>query len=96
MAKQLRFSQRTLDRHLSRLKTTYKQLREEIQLDAAQVLLRERKTIKSIALQVGFADVSSFVRAFKRWTGVTPGEYQKKALNSQGSDQDPNTSSGKH
>ena len=28
---------------------------------------------------VGFADQSNFARAFKRWTGMSPGEYQEVA-----------------
>ena len=30
-----------------------------------------------IAFMVGFSDQSNFSRAFKRWTGVSPGEFQK-------------------
>ena len=32
-----------------------------------------------IAYMIGFADQSNFARAFKRWTGVSPGEFQKAA-----------------
>jgi AraC-like DNA-binding protein len=28
----------------------------------------------------GFADQSNFSRAFKRWVGISPGEYQKAAI----------------
>lgn len=77
IARQMRFSQRTLDRHLARQGTTYKALREQLQLESAQSLLMEQFSVKQVALKVGFADVSSFVRAFKRWAGTTPGDYQK-------------------
>jgi len=32
-----------------------------------------------IAFMISFADQSNFARAFKRWTGISPGEYQKAA-----------------
>ena len=32
-----------------------------------------------IAFMVGFSDQSNFARAFKRWTGMSPGEYQDAA-----------------
>ena len=35
-------------------------------------------TIKSLAEQVGYDDISSFTRLFKRATGLTPKEYQDK------------------
>ena len=28
---------------------------------------------------VGFSDQSNFARAFKRWTGMSPGQFQKSA-----------------
>ena len=33
-------------------------------------------TFDQIAGQLGFSDVRSFRRAFKRWTGSTPNEYR--------------------
>ncbi|MBW4081225.1 helix-turn-helix domain-containing protein [Paenibacillus sp. S150] len=44
----------------------------------AKALLREpRNSIKSISLQVGFHDINTFIRTFKKYEGVTPGQYQK-------------------
>ena len=45
-------------------------------------LLREQTNTKiiTIALSVGFNDVSNFNRTFKRATGLTPAEFRKQAL----------------
>ena len=52
--------------------------------EAEQLLLdpeRRQFTILSIALEVGFASKASFNRAFKKHTGLTPSEYQRRAMN---------------
>ena len=33
---------------------------------------------KEVAERVGFSEPSAFHRAFKRWTGDTPGEYRRR------------------
>lgn len=47
-------------------------------LDRAAVLLREtRRPLSDIALHCGFGDQSHFANAFKRYRGVTAGEYRR-------------------
>ncbi|RXZ82440.1 AraC family transcriptional regulator [Paenibacillaceae bacterium] len=44
----------------------------------AKLLLQNQgNSIKSIASQVGFHDINTFIRTFKKYEGVTPGQYQK-------------------
>jgi AraC-like DNA-binding protein len=43
---------------------------------ACGALKRSDSSIKNIGLQLGYADVSSFHRAFIRWTGRTPADYR--------------------
>lgn len=41
-------------------------------------LLRTEQSISAIALSLGFADESHFIRFFRRWSGETPGRYRKR------------------
>jgi AraC-like DNA-binding protein len=47
---------------------------------AKELLVLQKLTVNEIASQVGYADVSTFLRIFKKFEGVTPGKYQKAAL----------------
>jgi len=46
---------------------------------AARLLADEERAITDIALDVGFADLSNFVRSFRRAAGVSPGQFRKAA-----------------
>jgi AraC-like DNA-binding protein len=55
------------------MKTSYQELLDEARLARADAWLRyTHMTTVEIAEQLGFGDVRSFRRAFKRWTGRTP------------------------
>lgn len=45
---------------------------------AKHLLLTTEKPIKDIVPKIGYIDVSSFIRRFKRETNLTPGQYRKK------------------
>jgi AraC-like DNA-binding protein len=34
--------------------------------------------VSEIAVMVGYSETSAFVRAFKRWSGVTPGSWRNR------------------
>jgi AraC-like DNA-binding protein len=70
----------TLQRQLNAEGTSYRDILETTRRDLAEKYLREGDYKQAeIAYMVGFSDQSNFARAFKRWTGVSPGQYRKSA-----------------
>jgi AraC-like DNA-binding protein len=62
--------------------SSYQQIKDDIRRDTAiHLLARGDTVIEDIAMQVGFSEATSFFRAFKRWTGVTPRAYLDGADN---------------
>ena len=52
-------------------------IQDRIALEAKRLLMYSDKTTKEIAHEVGFSDVSSFHRSFKKVTKLTPQEFKK-------------------
>jgi len=51
-----------------------------VRIDGAKKLLKEgNASIKDISTQTGFLDSNVFIKTFKKYEGVTPGEYRKIA-----------------
>jgi AraC family transcriptional regulator len=46
-------------------------------LEMAKAMIAERRPLAEIALDCRFSSQSSFTRAFRRLTGVTPAEYRR-------------------
>jgi AraC-like DNA-binding protein len=79
LAAELGLSSRTLRNRLGREGTTYRELVEEVRRGMAEQLLAAKNlTLDQIAERVGYADTSSFIAAFKRWSGVAPGRYRAR------------------
>jgi len=79
VAEALGLSSATLRRRLRSDGTSYQIIKDDIRRDAAIYHLgRGVMSIEQVAAKVGFIEVTSFYRAFKRWTGVTPRDYIKK------------------
>lgn len=77
-ARDLGMSERSLRRWLATEGTSYREVvRSALEAGADRMLLDPTQTIKEIALALGFADAAAFHHAFKRWTGLTPGEYRR-------------------
>jgi AraC-like DNA-binding protein len=82
VADRLAMSQRTLSRHLQDEGTTLSRIVEQVRIEHAErLLLGSRRPVQEVARQVGFADASSFSRAFRRATGLTPMALREQRAN---------------
>ena len=80
VAQRLHRSRSTLQRQLSAEGTSYRDILESTRRALAERYLADGEYSQvQVAFMTGFADQSNFARAFKRWTGVSPGEFQKYA-----------------
>ena len=78
LATRLHMSSRTLHRQLQEEGLSLQALKDEVrQAQAMDQLRRSSRPIKQIALAVGFRNEKSFSRAFRGWTGSTPGEFRR-------------------
>jgi len=78
IAQQLGVSPRTLKRRLADAGTSYSDLLDELRQERAMLLLRdETLSREQIAERLGYSDAANFARAFRRWTGKTPGMLRK-------------------
>lgn len=78
-ARSMGMSSRSLQRRLSAEGTSFNQVMNDTRCDLACAYLQQepRQSLTEIAFLLGFADTSSFSRAFHRWTGVAPGAYAR-------------------
>ena len=78
MARALNLSPRTLKRRLQADGQCFRDLLAQQRRSRADDLLRDpRRSLTEIADQLGFADLSSFSQAYKRWYGVAPGSRRR-------------------
>jgi AraC-like DNA-binding protein len=77
-ARALRASPRSVQRRLHDQGATLRELVEETRRSlAARLIDQHRLSITEIAFLLGFSDVGSFRRTFKRWTGKSPGRSRR-------------------
>ena len=72
-------SRASLYRSLANEGITYFRVVERVRFEAARSMLKdESSSIKEIAYELGYSSPGSFVRAFRRLSGVTPGEFRRR------------------
>lgn len=85
LARGLGMSARNLQRHLATEGTSFKELLNAARVSLARDYVREgRLTVTEIAFVLGFADTSTFSRAFKRWTGLSPRQWAAECPGARG------------
>lgn len=78
VAEALGYSRRTLTRRLREEATSFLQVKDHLRRSLAlQLLIGNQLPVEVIADRIGFADLTTFHRAFKKWTGSTPSAYRR-------------------
>lgn len=81
-ARALRMSERTLQRRLDAEGKRFSALVDGVrEREARRRTSQTDAPLAEIAFGLGFSDVATFTRAFKRWTGTTPGAYRRARMN---------------
>jgi AraC-like DNA-binding protein len=78
IAEQLAMHRRTLHRRLKARGTTFQQVLDDVRWDLSRQLLGlTMLPLDRVASATGYADTSTFVRAFRRWSGTTPARWRE-------------------
>jgi len=79
VSSRLNMSSRHLRRQLKDEGTSFQQILDETRLAMAKQYLKQTElTVDEIASRIGFSEGSNFRVAFKKWHGVTPGQYRNQ------------------
>jgi AraC-like DNA-binding protein len=71
---------RTLNRRLHEFNTTFRALLDEGRYEIARQMLENTSLdVTDVASSLGYADASAFTRAFRRWSGNTPGAWRARS-----------------
>lgn len=77
VAQRLALSKRSLQRHLGDEAVSFQEVLNQVRRELAQhYLVNSTISPGEISWLLGFQETNSFVRAFRSWTGQTPGAYR--------------------
>jgi len=82
LADQLGISTRTLQRRLRAAGATHRGMVRDVRQNVAKRSLATRISQGQIARNLGYSGAGAFQRAFKTWSGVTPGQIRRKPAES--------------
>jgi AraC-like DNA-binding protein len=78
VARTLHMSDSSLQRHLAAEGTSFQTIKDDLRRDVAIFRLNTSDVrLSRLAAELGFSESSSFQRAFKGWTGCSPGVYRR-------------------
>jgi AraC-like DNA-binding protein len=81
IAMEMHMTTHTVRRRLKDEGSSFQQIKDSLRCDHAQRLLDQHElSIQAIAEQLGFSESAAFARAFKKWTGFSPGAYREQKL----------------
>jgi AraC-like DNA-binding protein len=79
LAGEMSLTPATLRRRLHEDGTSYQAIKDELRRDIAiSHLSHSARSAMDIGLELGFSERSAFHRAFKKWTGASPGEFRRR------------------
>lgn len=79
IAQSLNMSLRTFQRKLNALDTSFQALYDAARKETClQLINRNDINLGQITYKLGYANLSAFQKAFRRWMGTSPSEYRKK------------------
>jgi AraC-like DNA-binding protein len=79
LARRLNVSARTIDRHLKKENVRFRELSQRVRVErACELLAAPGATVAQVALSLGFSDARNFSRAFRRVTGASPSDHQRR------------------
>jgi AraC-like DNA-binding protein len=82
IAKKVFMSVRSLHRNLNGLGTSFGSILDEVRRELAEHYVSDtREDLTEVAFRLGYSEQSSFSRAFKRWTGMSPSAYRADLKN---------------
>jgi AraC-like DNA-binding protein len=79
LAAELKMTVVTLRRRLHQEGTSYQEIKDGLRRDIAiRHLSHSDRSVMAIATDLGFSERSAFHRAFRKWTGASPGEFRRR------------------
>ena len=79
LAAEMDMTPATMRRRLHEEGESYQSIKDQLRRDLAiSYLSHSNRSVMDIALELGFAERSAFHRAFRKWTGASPGEFRRQ------------------